>query len=566
MIKTAYPARLGSRSRPPSVAGAVLVIALALAAAGCSITLKAEHVPSGDLANAVQRIPGIYYALPLTELNVIVPARVELESAGPWAGFDGCIANCKRPGATTCKQADVKPKEAAARVTLLSATVNAAAVPDSDHVYRVVPQTSNPFMTVNHEFTLAGGRVRSAKTSASDQTATVIASSIGSALGLRDLLSNRPQEALDKSMGLLMSRKPDPSARGRSESAPDAHACAAPGLQSLWSHKEFQPYDYLTGIDLNEKKAGHLAKLFVKEDALSCEQVRCFAATIYDMREMADQTQKRAEAYLNSAEAPNAPLAALRLEQARLKSADWLSRAAALRKKGGMAIENSTATVTISPRTGLRPKLENDGTSSSKFEYSREDWRIDGPADLSPVERQPYADAATTWLAKNALTTTVQLEDASKPQAQKEWAPSVEGGGYRYRLPASGRVQIELTLAAEAGSKRIVLLDETLPIAQFGKLASLPSQFAGTKASLNFTLADDGTLASVAMGQESQSAAPLNTLVADLKKRETEREGAALKAAKAETDQTAEAIKSEKHKRCLAALKTEPATVPDFCK
>ncbi|WP_045859184.1 hypothetical protein [Teredinibacter purpureus] len=121
----------------------------------------------------------------------------------------------------------------------------------------------------------------------------------------------------------------------------------------------------------------------------------------------------------------------------------------------------------------------------------------------------------------NALT-VAQLVDISKVQKLvNNWGTTIEvapiityeacnqnrndgfsSGGYRYRLPADGTVSIKRNVKTGSQSAQLKeVARTTLPIAQYGPLAELPSDFSGGDGNISFSVfTDTGTMQSLTIG------------------------------------------------------------------
>jgi hypothetical protein len=526
----------------------VATVVLALTTGGCGTTFDVVHIPQDQIAAAVAARPGIYYALPLTEFEVSLPVNVVLDHPGRLSGFDLCAASCNRSPAAVC--APVAKPAATPTATLLGPpAVVPKSAPDDDQIYRAEVHSDNPFIAVNHQFMLQGGRLTEAKLSSSNETLPLLASALSPLATLSGLGAGLPAPA--DTAATTSARHPATQSPTKPPPLPDA-------CTPLMTTDERQLASRVGLLDQREILLGRIAaELDTQQNrALSCPEVRCIADTMQEFKLQGLHGLHRAQEFLLQPTGPvPAALAALRLDSARARSAELLARHSALKLLLGLDGKTEKYMLSATTSKALRPMR---GPVPGEWIFGKADWRFDAPVELLPAQAEPYLEAARQELDK--------LVFAIKPAVTAQFGPAAEAvpaeslRGYRYRLPAQGVFSIKLADSA--------VFEREYPVAQFGRVAVLPSHFKGLDAGLSFALDNEGTLTSVTLGQKAQDTTALQTLSTTLEKRQSDRESAALKSAQGQNNLAAEQIKADKQRRCLEALKglAGDAPYPDICK
>ncbi len=515
-------------------ASALAGVAL-LSLTGCGASFKAVHVPSADLPTALATQPGIYYALPKTELSVVVPVAVTIATPAPFGNFEQCLVDCVAGTKAACTP---KADEPVATALLQRATFKQLSVPDADHIYRVDADTTNPFMTLKHEFGLDQGVLKTATLFASNQTFTVLSSALGSLLGVKTFPTSAPA----------------------AKAAPGKHQCDAatyPGSSAADSL-----FKDMGALNRHEAVSQRIMAGWVKKAPMSCPQVQCLSDTLLELRMSAAAELADANDYLLSAPA-GADLATVRLQQAASRSALFQSRAEALAVLVGLNSKTEKQTVVATAQ------LELTAPETQSLKLSP--WLVRESETVSPDDGQPFSKEARAQLTRCPVVVIQTPLAVAMTGAQAVQLRDGVEGGYRYRMPAPVRFEVQ-QLASQSDPKNpcaaLNLADERLAIAQYGALAALPYKFSGMDASLAFVLDAEGALKKVSFGQTAQSAAPLKSLVDDLNQRNADNAAAPLIGAAAQTDLADQRIKADKQRRCQEALVSLPATAawPDICK
>lgn len=149
--------------------------------------------------------------------------------------------------------------------------------------------------------------------------------------------------------------------------------------------------------------------------------------------------------------------------------------------------------------------------------------------------------------------------------------------GYRYRLPAEGRVRVMLVQHTDDGDKWTVLADSREKIAQFGPIATLPESFHGREVAIDLKLTDTGSISELMLGQKAYGATGATGLLDALADEKAKHSEATAKAAEAaakapleqaqrQTDLLEAQLKKAKYERCLKLLANDPnAVLPEGC-
>ena len=189
---------------------------------------------------------------------------------------------------------------------------------------------------------------------------------------------------------------------------------------------------------------------------------------------------------------------------------------------------------------------------------------------------------------------------SSFPKAVSPATLQADGGGYRYRIPATGRVElVRLTVGVppvcpdvkdrekcnppppthpcpkpeEAKPCEATLLGEkSLTVAQLGLIAALPATFNGSDAQLGFSLSDTGAWKNIKLGQTAQTGSEIAGLIDTVRDARAQRNQAQAAADAAATEAPAKARKSNIDQKidelCLSALNDPslpPGTKPAVC-
>lgn len=561
--------RSGSRR---GAAGAVTLV-MAVMLAGCGVTLQADRVALDN--PAALQVPGVYYALPRTELQVSWSARVSQAHGGGFKDFEACVSHCRAVAPE--RRASEMPcpctatPSAAWQHELLAASIQGVPRPDPKHLYRLNASADNWLATVNHALKLSDfGTLASLDTSATEGVSDWVANVASAALRIVPLRAGNEgletragqRDAAPAMSSLQGTPKTGQRAQQGGEAKQPASACSvAAGV------------DRAMGLDFDLRMAQRLVNNTLnsltqaKPISLSCLQVECITSVLDRLTQQVRVLEALQLTSIRSAQSP---------EQAQL-AAQWVGQqiqaAAASRQalEAGLMLQPAAAPAKVVATWSDTPFFPEAKEDMPRRDLSQWSLQPDtGPAIqcAAPGGQGIPARFAQLCTALSQQKLVVQATDkdlagAAKAQAQ----PSA--GGYRYRIPAWAEVRIHQ--GSDNGS---VLARQSLPVAQFGPIVALPAHYSGRKAALNFELNDQGALRSIQLGQEAQSGAALGSLadaVEERRGRRAERAEAAqsapLQNATRDNDLQVQSIRALQLQRCAEALRTLPpdAPMPAIC-
>jgi hypothetical protein len=115
------------------------------------------------------------------------------------------------------------------------------------------------------------------------------------------------------------------------------------------------------------------------------------------------------------------------------------------------------------------------------------------------VNPEAFNKVLTDWNVKINVTPNIAYSGTCGVNVEcKDQGP----GGYRYRLAASGDVVVSVTVKVKGKADiQANIARATVPVAQYGPVAQLPSKFGGLEGNVNLSLfTDSGTLKKVTVG------------------------------------------------------------------
>jgi hypothetical protein len=559
-------------ARRASVVGAVLVLAVIQ---GCAVHFPAT--PADPASDTFGQQPGFYYALPKTVLEVAVPVTIVETTGGEFAkSIYECIDTCGPAGPaapTTCMIAkiaeDPKPKYGVPEIS-------ATAVPDPKHVYFVQPD-AGPFMTVEHEFTMAGGVLLETKNSGTNETAKAVAATLGAMVqiatkvGTVGLFTAASVNAGTKTHTLGPGSPPPPW-------PPATPLCPGIGTSA----------DLLDPWKLARCTRSIKAAIALDASGEPAESNLLACSRIRELDKLIGWTYAL-EVASNSAAATRIPQWSgdigaggrkLQVAQGEKEVAAAVDARNKLLKAALMKPAEETHTVVLRSPAPLEPTLLRQ---TFNFDLSGD---VAGGGGEGRDASDDVAAAGTGF--------SLQIDAVCGPAGDALASPGASGlppqcigelprdvvpegvAGYRYRLPVSARVSV-----LHDGK---TMVTRQLPIAQFGPIVALPATFKGANAHLDVVLdGATGALTSAKLGQKAQDPAvildPAKDVagtVADVRKARADAKAKAdEKALTAPTDELKRAndlaeqkIKSQRLALCAAALQANPeaTTLPDICK
>lgn len=154
--------------------------------AACGVTIKATKVAQSEFSKKLKR-PGVYYALPKSQIDINIPVTLEVTSSGNFGfDFEACVKACtndKVASAGVCKT-DKK-----VRLLLGKPEVISKSVPDYDQIY-VVTAEGGPLSGIAHAMSLTEGGILTDATSTATNTGLDFAIGITKELAKMSILAD----------------------------------------------------------------------------------------------------------------------------------------------------------------------------------------------------------------------------------------------------------------------------------------------------------------------------------------------------------------------------------------
>lgn len=517
-----------------------LVVSLVLG--GCGVTFKATQVDlerSAHLVEADMKAEGITYALPRTVLTLSQPVTLLNLSGGYFRSWGACHQACSLGR----KLSDENIPKSLCKVDTSSKllfgrpTVTTASEPDPGHFYRVTV-TPGLLATVSHKFVIgAGGVLEETENSASNMTYELVTSVLQTAASIASV---RTLPAATDHPGAVPQAVPLDSGEAKRSAPPAAEE----------SQKTFPPApvgeaDKARCLESQATLKGIFEKL--PSDSLPCdwvdEIVRCTKAS-HDKAEQARMAWHNA---LKTAEQAKSHPATLQFIDARHKAMVAEAEAAEAEDLAAYgAGDRSFAPIPYVLTVPLGAPSEF-AEMKKPLELNEKKMKEAG-AVLGSTHEAAEKNRETIFAALSpySLDVVVRPKDEKRLECKvaedktpKKCGPAAEGG-YRYRLPALGRVTVKLMQeqedAKEADEKAETKTEEEktenktkveklhafqeIPVAQYGWVGTLPSEFHGKGGSLNVKLDPaTGTLREVVVGAEALPTTAATGIVDKVKER-----------------------------------------------
>lgn len=626
------------------------VLALAVASSSllgaCSISFVAARVHRVELGQDLTQVGGIYYALPKTVIDIEFPVEVTTFAGGELEAVPGCrldydFGRKVDPCQTLSK---------AAEKSIRSAVIASRPVVDYEHVYRVSPDSSM-FKTIQFEFEYdALGNLVKSDSAGQDDTFKVLTTVAGAVASYG--FAAAPVKAFDAPASVSAALQ-----KGLLGRLVDSQASAPSGTSATKSASGGRESDNC-GRFSDRRIAGAIwetqvayrgyaleNELKVKRPlALTRTEVECltdlvnprtqppasYFRTANDLEQSGGLSTpgvaavwiaQRAKEREEKQEMLKAARVALRMEAATKSTALYTVRLAVPLIPAPLPTSAASAASHKSEadKPTQRGGVANHEQLCEPVTFTRDlfpgrvnspsDWcvltdkalAVQGP-DLAGVDLKTVISDA--FLRGTRYLVRVIAPDAATGFPASAPAPGnqARGGGYRYRIPAVGRVEFAKLNVGEppecgtspdspggpdcSAAKRIdcpqpndakacvatLMGGKSLVIAQLGLLAVLPETFKGTGAQLSFGLTDTGALKNIKLGQKAQTGAEVAGLLGTVRearaKREQEQDAADSAAAEAPAKARKAEIQERKDALCLSAL-NDPAlvqgTLPAVC-
>ena len=609
----------------------------------CSTSFVATRVDPAGLGKDLTAEPGIYYTLPKTVIDVSFPVEFTQYTGGELEKVPGCRLNAELGNAMNCPVESKKPG-----MTFRVATIVGSPIADYEHVYRVTPDSSI-FKTLQFEFAYDDlGNLAKADGKGQNEALKIVTKVAGAvvnyassgasvkAAALGDVAAAEGQSAKLLFKSQLHKEGPRRPAQEKTKAPPARDCGQLPGAQASadWITRVVHTGHVLDGL-LTTAKFKHLtppevlcltdlvSPLAVKlpADSLLADKIEDFGAmetpgvvALWLAQKAKERDEKQAllkaarvTLHIDASETevavhtirlarPLIPAALPKPEEKTDKNGNPIKPEPEPKQPGGIANHDELC------------EHEFMGDVLPGRLRKEPGWCVLKNAVL--VAQAPgtagvdSADEALQEVKKEAryLIRVVPPDSAagsSFPKAVSPPALQADGGGYRYRIPATGRVEL-VRLAgppfpcpdAKDGQKchpsppaypclkpeeaklcKATLLGEkSLTVAQLGLIAALPATFNGSDAQLGFSLSDTGALKNIKLGQTAQTGSEIAGLIDTVRDARAQRAQAqaAVDAAAAEAPAKARksAIQKKKDEACLRAL-DDPAlvagTLPAVC-
>jgi len=432
---------------------------------GCGSQYTVTHLPNfpEDAVPKHMPEPGIYYSLPKTEVVIRIPVKRTVTHHSRLSyKFDENVERCSKGEKLLLAARDVLTDHERGRIEVFT-----RAVPDPAHRYRL-DITAEAFSSFTHTIQVTeAGILTNADTTVKDAKTAFALSTAKSLVSLAKVVSGLPVGAAAKAPptcdDILFAKV---MADAIDQETTDKIAGLADQRESLLLEKGLA-----SEPDTLAKALSHLDGKIAeaKGEAVQCKTKLGILPKKIEVTELA----------LFGRFTPK--------EFAKLEwRPEWKS-------------EGKTEDVWFEPwqllATTPKPKDEDKQTSI-----------------LPPVDDGTAQEAVEVWAARDLKALledwklAVQIE-SPKYQDCVDDCQTPMGDGYRYRLPANGTVTINLTQKRKDDSTVEVVVKADIPVAQYGPIARLPSEFDGLGGNIKLGLYSDfGTLKEVTVGATPQSA------------------------------------------------------------
>jgi len=473
-------------SRGKGIVAAFLAVAV-LPLSGCGVNIVAHK--AGALKSEMAA-PGIYYTLPKTELHVAIPVVVEkIQSGRIGVIFDDCLAACRAED-TAREEAEAKEKaktkdavEAREMSTDKVKARESACVLRGPLTLKVLrPQVTPkgaPDPAHAYYVSVTPELFTSVKHEMTFGDSGVITDASSSAV------NNFPEVAVSV-LGTLVN---------------------AFGAGTLSLMERIRRDDQLTDVE-----------------NLKCPEAKNIASEISKFQGRIKAENDKLDSWLAPDKPIEARFAKLLVDRATQRLTRIEEELARYRTEADLEVVRKSYRYLLGAKGALVP---DEFTSLNEVL----ELRSEAPTEEADLKSPPVLEL----IASLGLVFSAEVEAPTVEQCEN-CAATDGAAGYRYRLPAMGKLRIWMT---ESDGKETDLLLDSFPVAQYGAVAALPGRFDGKSGAVGISLSPvAGTLRKVSIGTEALPAtvvtAPIDALAVAAEDRKKRKEEAAKEAASAD--------------------------------
>ena len=441
--------------------------AMAASVSACGTSYLVTKV-DGEKIPTVLPKQGIYYALPKTEVVVGIPISATTTKTGKYFGkFEKFLEACK---AGPIKVPDVEKNDVTPATSYKPGQVRiyTRAVPDMDHRY-MLNVDADAFSSFSHTVELTeGGLLTSANSTVADGATAAVLATVDKVVEIAATVTGFGTGPLKESLDDFVDCKEIRNLEGKRQALErelavieqkreqlllvDGLKASSDTLQKaldlldrqatgVMQKREYKDYLEKVGREKSIKTFGAFKQLDVEPKGSSIDRGK-------------DSTNKNQNAVAKWDVVP--------LPDAKAMSKDPLS------------------TVTV-PGTKIIEALPIQIAKELIAELDK--WKVE-------ISVEPNMEYDLKCSKKNP-----------EPNCSETLANSGDGG-YRYRLPALGKIIVK----GNTGNGKNIVAHATTPIAQYGPIAQLPSYFGGLEGNVELEVfTDTGALKKVTVGAKPQS-------------------------------------------------------------
>ncbi len=497
----------------------ITTLAVVTLLSGCSVRFAVDK-SKGDRTSIWEK-PGIYYALPKTEVLVAVPVKTTKTRTGRYfEKWDDCVSICignQMPADASC---EVNDDDSSNTYSIEAPTIKTRSVADYENLYSLDPDFED-FTSSNHTVEINERGILSSTTSeTTDHKATAV-------LNLLDAIAKSAVSSPLESNLKEFSRGPETANETDGSEEPGRETCSV----FLRSYKQLEQLaEWRNKLDLARDKilaeglqsaVSDLPAYLGFFEKLELGLIDLPGADVE--RELGKSFKEVSTSYLATRLIPLEG-AALVSEQAnwrRIEDVDWLSL-----PEANIAGWKTTMVDEESPPDII-------GTDAEKSQDQETIATIEKTMHVALQENYATGLAASLQLA-------VKIDPYDFPPCDPSCPEAKGTAGYRYRIPARGFLRVTGKMEDAVGKPKLYAYEALLPVAQYGPIAALPHTIGGRRGKIalathedtgglkTVTLENDavpaelpGQTISALAGFRTSSAEETSQTIADLENRKT---------------------------------------------